>query len=79
MEWLRLVGSLKLQIAFEKEIYRETLRARDTATSYGLATIGWLLKIIDVFCERALKKIRYSAKETYNFKEPTNLSHPILN
>jgi len=26
-----------------------------------------------LFCKRALLKRRYSAKETYNFKEPTNL------
>ena len=44
MEWLRLVGSLK---------------------------------IIGLFCKRALLKRRYSTKETYNFKEPTNRSHPI--
>jgi len=30
-----------------------------------------------IFCKRALKKRRYSAKETNNFKEPTNRSHPI--
>ena len=31
-------------------------------------------KIIRLFCKRALPKRRYSAKETYNFKEPTNRS-----
>jgi len=44
---------------------------------YGVATIGRLLKMIGLFCQRALEKRRYSAKETYNFKEPTNHSHPI--
>jgi len=44
---------------------------------YGVATISRLLKIIGLFCKRALWKRRYSAKETYNFKEPTNRSHPI--
>ena len=77
MEWLRLVGSLKLQVSFKKEMYRETLRARATVISYGVATISGLLKIIGVFCERALKKRRYSAKETYNPKEPTHRSNPI--
>ena len=121
MDWLRLVGSLKLQVTFKKrdlqrdiacerisqvsfakEPYkrdnilqkrriisrnllicnshpakRETLRSRDTVTSYGVATISGLLKIIGVFCERALKKRRYSAKETYNPKEPTHRSNPI--
>jgi len=44
---------------------------------YGVATISRLLKIIGLFCKRALSKRRYSAKETNNFKEPTNRSHPI--
>ena len=44
---------------------------------YGVAMISRPLKIIGLFCKRALKKRRYSAKETYNFKEPTNRSHPI--
>jgi len=34
--------------------------------------------MIHLFCKRALEKRLYSAKETYNFKEPTNRSHPIL-
>ena len=33
--------------------------------------------MIGLFCKRDLYKRRYSAKETYNFKEPTNRSHPI--
>jgi len=45
---------------------------------YGVATISRLLKIIGLFCKRALEKRRYSAKETYHFKEPTTRSHPIL-
>jgi len=36
-----------------------------------------LLKIIGLFCRRALQKRLYSAKETYNLKEPTDGSHPI--
>jgi len=46
--------------------------------AYGVATGIRLLKIIGLFCKRALWKRRYSAKETCNFKEPTNRSHPIL-
>jgi len=34
-------------------------------------------KITSLFCKRTLLKRRYSAKETYNFKRPTNRSHPI--
>jgi len=36
-----------------------------------------LLKIVGLFCKRALQKRQYSAKETYNFKEPINRSHPM--
>jgi len=45
---------------------------------YGVATISRLPKIIGLFCKRALQKRRYSAKETYNFKEHTICSHPYL-
>jgi len=34
-------------------------------------------KITGLFCKRALQKRLYSAKETCNFQEPTNHSHPI--
>jgi len=43
---------------------------------YEVVTISRLLKIVGLFCKRALKKRGYSAKETYNCKEPTNRSHP---
>ena len=36
-----------------------------------------ILKIVGLFCKRSLSNRLYSAKETYNFKEPTNRSHPI--
>ena len=48
----------------------------DTST-YGVATMSRLLKIIGLFCKRALWNRLYSAKETYIFKEPINRSHPI--
>ena len=44
---------------------------------YGVPSISRLLKIIGLFCNRALLKRIYFAKETYNFKGPTNRSHPI--
>jgi len=47
-------------------------------SAYGVATISRLLKIIGLFCKRALQKRRYSTKETYNLNEPTNRSHPIV-
>jgi len=37
--------------------------------TYGVAATSRLLKIIRLFCKRDLQKRRYSAKETYNFKE----------
>jgi len=40
--------------------------------------ISRLLKTVGLFCKRALLKRLYSATETYNVKEPTNRSHPIL-
>jgi len=44
--------------------------------TYGVAMTSRLLKSIGLFCKRTLQKRLYSAKETYNFKEPTNRSHP---
>ena len=32
-----------------------------------------------LICKRALSKRLYSAKATYTFRKPTNLSHPISN
>jgi len=54
---------------------------------YTLSTTPWihmfstyeLNRIIGLFCKRALYKRLYSAKETCNFKEPANSSHPIGN
>jgi len=44
---------------------------------YGLATISRLLKIIGLFWRISSLLYGSFAKETYNFKEPTNWSHPI--
>ena len=48
-----------------------------TTVSYGVATNSKLLKIKGLFCKKALRNRQYSAEKTYNFKEPTNRSHPI--
>jgi len=48
-----------------------------SVTRYGVATISRLLKIIGPFYKRALEKRLYSAKETYDFKEPIHRSHFI--
>ena len=44
---------------------------------YGMATITRLLEIIGLFCRISSLLCGSFAKETYNFKEPTNRSHPI--
>ena len=44
---------------------------------YGVATSSILLKVIGLFYKRGLKKRLYSAKDTYNFMEPTTRSHPM--
>ena len=44
---------------------------------YGVATISKLLKIIGLFCRISSLAKGSFAKETYNFKEPTDCSHPI--
>jgi len=56
---------------------RQTYIKDSQTDGYGVATISRLLKIIGLLCKRALYKRRYSAKETYNFKETTNRSHLI--
>ena len=44
---------------------------------YGTATVSRIDKILGLFCKRTLLKRQYSAKETYDFIEFTNRSHPI--
>ena len=44
---------------------------------YGVATISRLLKITGLFCRISSLLLGSLAKETYNFKEPTNRSDPI--
>jgi len=44
---------------------------------YGVATISRLLKFIGLFCKISSLLKGSFAKETYNFKEPANRSHPI--
>ena len=62
-------------VTFHKTYYSST---PVTAIDYGVVMTSSLLKFTGLFCKRALLKRLYSAKETYNFKEPTNRSHPIL-
>ena len=74
-----LAGSFaKLETKAQSQSSKVSFHLNMAKETYGVATISRLPKIIGLFCKRALKKRRYSAKETYNFKEPTNRSHPIL-
>jgi len=43
-----------------------------------VASVSRIDEIIGLFCERALQKRQYSAKETCNLIDPTDRSHPIL-
>ena len=45
---------------------------------YGVATISRLLKIIGLLCRICSLLYGSFAKETYNFKEPTNRIHIIV-
>jgi len=59
--------------------FRNTISAPLISLSrYGVATVSRIDQIIGLFCKRDLSKRRYSAKETYNFIDPTDCSHPIL-
>ena len=42
-----------------------------------MSTISRFLQIIGLFSKRALQKRPIFCKEIYDFKEPTNRSHPI--
>jgi len=56
-----------LFIYTKKQQYKHAFICRGIH-DYGVATISRLLKIIGLFCTRALYKRLYSAKETYNFE-----------
>jgi len=50
----------------------------DVRWQYGVALVSRIDTIIGLFCKRALQKRQYSAKETCNFIDPTDCSHPIV-
>jgi len=56
---------------------RVCVHISEGAIAHEVASINRLVKIIGVFCKRALYKRLYSAKEIYDFKELTNRSHRI--
>ena len=64
-------------------VYTHTHTSRETYAyisksmyRYGVTTINRLLKIVGLFCKRALQKRPIFSKETYNFKARTNRTHP---
>ena len=82
----------KLQVFFAKEPYQRdyilllvcpttTLRLLRSyyLCMYGEASISRLLTIIGLFCRISSLLQGSFAKETHNFKELTNRSHPITN
>ena len=54
-----------------------TLQIFEHLIHYGVATISRLLQIIGLLCRTYSLLQGPFAKETYNFNEPTNGSHPI--
>ena len=82
LTWLKWVRCATCQIhvcdGIRSYMWRGScLRDPLTQKTYGVATVSRLLKIIGLFCKRALLNRRYSVKETYDYKEPTNRSHRI--
>ena len=57
------------------ENMKRDLYTREGTYTYRVAAIRRLLKVIGLFCKRALSKRRYSAKETFDFMEPSNRRH----
>jgi len=45
--------------------------------SYGVASVSKIDKTTGFFCYGALEKRRYPAKETDNFVDPPDRSHPM--
>ena len=87
MGWLWLVGSIQLKVCFAKKPYKrdDILKKRPiilsilltVANPYGVATVSRIEKIIGLFCRISSLLQGSFAKETYDFIDPTNRSHPI--
>jgi len=59
-------------------IWRSLLIGIKSACVCHMKWLRWVCSLKScLFCKRALEKRQYSAKETNNFKEPTNRSQPI--
>jgi len=64
-------------ISFTRDTWLISIYHLTHTCVHGVATISVLLKIVGLVCKRTLYNRWYSAKQTYNFKEPTNRSRPI--
>jgi len=58
-------------------IYTCRVCVKYVSDPYGVATVSRIDKIIGFFCRIASLLLVSFAKETYNFIDPTNCSHPI--
>jgi len=67
-----------IDLIFEKFLWIEARDQEARRFCCGVALVSRIDKIIGLFCKRALQKRQYSAKETYNFIDPTDRSHAIL-
>ena len=79
VSWLRHVTHSDESCHDYEGVQPHVCRSHVTHTheSCGVATISRLLKTIRLFCRISSLLQGSVAKETYNFKEPTNRSHPI--
>jgi len=73
---IKIVQTKLIQKNYCKQTMGGQVCARARVFVYGVAMIIRLLKMIGLICKWALENRRYSAKETYNFKEPTNRRYP---
>jgi len=77
---IAMIGSLLLQpIGFGMSCVQFRIPIDHQVLShYGVATVSRLLKIIGLFCRIPFLLQGFFVKETYNFKEPTDRSHPKI-
>ena len=81
-----ILSSFKLDVSFAQPLHGTAIQKdqevqdnlwKELQEHYGVAMISRLLQIRCLFC-RVQSLLQGSvAKETYDFKEPTNRSHPI--
>jgi len=80
MQYVALCGSVLQRAAVCCRVFQcvAFLFHEKEGVGYGVALVSRIDKIIGLFCKRALQKRRFSAKETFNFIDPTDRSHPIV-